>query len=63
VHGDAEGAAVDLRCPDLDQFDQRLFDAGRIDIVLQAAERLDGVGGDGDGVEACDRGKSSFDPQ
>ena len=45
MHVDAESAAVDLRSARLDQFDQRFFETGGLDLFLQRDERFDGVGG------------------
>jgi hypothetical protein len=36
VHVDAKSAAIDLRCPELDQFDQLRFETDLIDYLLQS---------------------------
>src|SRR5438132_6754523 len=45
MHVDAVGAAVDLGSPRLDQLDQRMLEAGSLDLVFHRHQRLDGIGG------------------
>ena len=44
VHVDAEGAAVQLRCAQLDQFQQALVEAERVDVLFEAEDGLVGLG-------------------
>ena len=57
MHGQAKGAAIDLRGADLDEFEQFRVEAGLIDISLQRGDGLVGGGAYFDDINSLLHGK------